>query len=170
MEPLSIRPIEDGDWAGILRVQQTCYAAWLVESEAALRSKAAASPATCFIASTAAGRIAAYVLAHPYPQGEWPDLDRTTIPHAPADNLLLHDMAVHPDFAGQGLGAILFQSVERFARAQGYSTISLVAVQDAAGYWRKLGFAALVQSLPGGRQQAKGYGSGAVLMEMRLDG
>lgn len=170
MDALSIKPVEDSDWAGIMRVQQACYAPPLVESEVALRSKAAASPATCFIASTVAGEIAAYLLAHPYPRGEWPDLDRATIPHAPAGNLLLHDMAVHPDFAGQGLGALLFQEVERLAQAQGYSTISLVAVQDAAGYWRKLGFASLPPAPPGSGMQAKSYGTGAVLMEKRLGG
>ncbi|MFF2809660.1 GNAT family N-acetyltransferase [Streptomyces sp. NPDC058000] len=71
-----IRHIADGDWDGITALESRAYAALgLSEEPAVLRSRAHASPATCF-ALALPQRLAGYLLALPYPMFQYPDLSR----------------------------------------------------------------------------------------------
>ncbi|MGK5559414.1 GNAT family N-acetyltransferase, partial [Actinomadura kijaniata] len=75
------------------------------EGPAALRSRADASPDTCFVLDVGS-RPAGYLLALPYPADRCPDLTAPETPGepaAPAANLHLHDIVVAPHLRRRGL-------------------------------------------------------------------
>lgn len=176
MKSVIVRPVASGDWDDILAIQRAAYGDGLLESGAVLRSKAAAGPETSLLAVEAAGKIAgesagasaggaapgqalAYLLAHPWPLDDWPPLGSLTPPCIKSANLQLHDLAVHPRAKGRGLARRLLAHLLEAARAGGYRTVSLVAVQGAAGFWQRQGFTPV-----GPAPAEKGYDAGAMLM------
>ena len=58
------------------------------------------------------------------------------------DTLYLHDMAVLPGMAGQGLARRLLQPLWEQAAAQGLRQSALVSVQGSEGYWQRHGYVA----------------------------
>lgn len=59
--------------------------------------------------------------------------------------LNLHDLAVHPDFRGQGIGRALLRQVEQYARRLGCCRVSLEVRQDnltAQALYKSEGFSA----------------------------
>ena len=52
----------------------------------------------------------------------------------------LRQMAVDPQYQGQGIGRQLLQYVEQFLGAQGITDLELSARQTAIGFYEKLGF------------------------------
>jgi predicted N-acetyltransferase YhbS len=163
VQGLRIRQIGDDDWHAIMAIQRLVYGSTLLEAEAVLRSKAELSPGTCLVGVGRDGKVVAYILAHPYPVGKWPNLGAVARAFNGGSNILLHDLAVHGDASGQGVGTAMFGRVEKAARLRGFSTLSLIAVQNAAGYWRRLGFEAQGHPSP-----EKGYGDDARLMQKIL--
>ncbi len=141
------RTIIESEWQSILRIQAEVYYAIVPESESVMRSKANCSPETCSVAADSDERVLGYCLAYPYPLDQIPSLGvqlarGTNIP-APATstaNLFLHDLAVDKSSGGRGIAQSLFQQVTVAARTLGYTTMSLVAIQQASGFWSKLGF------------------------------
>lgn len=83
----------------------------------------------------------------------------------PAANVLyLHDMAVEPALAGQGIAAQLLDAAIAHAQQRGVQQAALVAVQGAASYWQRRGF---VPSEPADAQQQaqlQSYGDDACYM------
>lgn len=76
-ETVRVRPLADGDWDAVVTLERDAYTGLgLSEGRAALQSRAAASPDTCFVVDVGA-RTAGYVLALPYPPHRYPDLTRT---------------------------------------------------------------------------------------------
>ena len=72
-----IRHITEADWDGIVELESRAYTGLgLSEGRAALRSRAAISPGTCFVLDVGSGP-AGYLLALPYPALSYPDLERT---------------------------------------------------------------------------------------------
>ena len=141
------REIEQADWPTILRIQSEVYYAFTPESEAVMRSKATHGPLTSFVAVDQNAAIVAYCLAHPYPANRAAVLGRDDpLPMTPTDNLYVHDLAVQKASAGRGVAHTLFNHLASTARLKGYRTMSLVAVQQAASFWRKLGFIPAAQS------------------------
>lgn len=151
--PQQYRTIVDADWPAIMRIQSEVYHEFHPETEAVMRSKTSHSLATSFVAidvdiegatDTVTGgteRVVAYCLAHPYPSNRVAVLG--TVYSASAvdtENLYLHDLAVQRASAGRGIAQTLLNHVIAVAKSSGYRTMSLVAVQDAAGFWGKMGF------------------------------
>lgn len=147
------RAIVDADWAAIMRIQSEVYHEFHPESEAVMRSKASHSLTTSFVAidvvedgatdtfSGGAERVVAYCLAHPYPSNRVAVLGTVySESAADTDNLYLHDLAVQRASSGRGIAQSLLHHVTAVAKSSGYRTISLVAVQNAAGFWVKMGF------------------------------
>jgi ribosomal protein S18 acetylase RimI-like enzyme len=141
-----IRPMQPADLAAIYAVQCAAYANAYHEPQAALASHLAAGPGSCFVATRDA-ELLAYVFAHPW-VGEPPQLHQALPAADAADQLFLHDLAVHPAARHQGIADALWQAVLARAQATGLGEIRLVAVQGAATFWQRAGFVRLAQAAP----------------------
>ncbi|MER5790621.1 GNAT family N-acetyltransferase [Streptomyces sp. NPDC001980] len=162
-----IRHIADADWDAITAMESRAYTELgLTEGRAALRSRADASPETCFVldvGSEPSGYVpSGYVLALPYPPFRYPDLERAeeaaAVPPGPPRNLHLHDIVVAERQRGRGLGQRLLTHLTRTAGARGFERISLIAVGRSEPFWSTRGFTAYPGISP------DGYGANAVYM------
>lgn len=151
--PHHYRTIVEADWPAIMRIQSEVYHEFHPESEAVMRSKASHSLTTSFVAiqvsddeatDTLTGvteRVVAYCLAHPYPSNRVAVLGTVySASAADTDNLYVHDLAVQSVSSGRGIAQTLLQHVTAVGKSSGYRRMSLVAVQDAAAFWVKMGF------------------------------
>ncbi|MGW1029993.1 GNAT family N-acetyltransferase [Streptomyces sp. NPDC002577] len=160
-DDIHIRHITDADWDGIVAMESRAYARLgLSEGRAALRSRADASPSTCFVLDVGS-RPAGYLLALPYPAFRYPDLDRaeeTVAPSSATRNLHLHDIVITESLRGTGLAQRLLNHLTLTARSHGHERISLIAVGCSETFWSTRGFTAHPGISPGG------YGTNAVYM------
>ncbi|MEU9339850.1 GNAT family N-acetyltransferase [Streptomyces sp. NPDC048278] len=156
-----IRAIADADWDAITAMESRAYTELgLTEGRAALRSRADASPETCFVLDVGS-RQSGYVLALPYPSFGYPDLERAEQPaltSLPPRNLHLHDLVVVERLRGRGLGRRLLNHLTWTATARGFERISLIAVGRSEPFWSARGFTAHPGVSP------DGYGANAVYM------
>lgn len=131
-DAIVLRPMQVQDFPAVLQVQQHCYPPSLIESRDALASRHRLSPDTCWVAERP-GQLLGYVFAHPWTAGRPPSLNRPLerLPDA-VDTLFIHDLALHPDARGHGLGPRLVQTVLGQGRRRGLRQARLVAVQGAA--------------------------------------
>ncbi|WP_354683386.1 GNAT family N-acetyltransferase [Cupriavidus necator] len=177
MSNFTVRPMVTADLPAVLAVQASCYTGVLLESEAALASRLALSPQTCFVAPDPRhpGAVAAYLFTHPWPEAGLPPLDgvlddrwrRAAAPDALT--WFVHDMAVAPAGRGAGLAPRLYQAALAAARACGLTRSRLIAVQSAASWWRRLGYAPVAAGTASRHAVKLGdYGADAVLMERVL--
>ncbi|MEU0472412.1 GNAT family N-acetyltransferase [Streptomyces olivaceus] len=173
-ETVRVRLLADRDWDAVVALERDAYSGLgLSEDRAALQSRAAASPDTCFVVDVGP-RTAGYVLALPYPPHRYPDLARTEDAEPPKrpsgssspssgsggwGNLHLHDIVVAPGLRRRGLARHLLHHLTGTARARGDERISLVAVGGTEGFWAARGFVAQPGVVPAGA-----YGGGAVYM------
>lgn len=167
------------DLPAVLAVQASCYTEGLLEGQAALASRLALSPSTCWVAHDPAqrGTLAAYLFTHAWPEDSLPPLDgvldQVWRQNVAAGNLtwFVHDMAVAPAGRGAGLAPRLYAAAQAAARAAGLRRSRLIAVQSAAPWWRRLGYAPVPAQMAApyaGKLAA--YGASAVLMERTLAG
>ncbi|MER6163546.1 GNAT family N-acetyltransferase [Streptomyces violaceorubidus] len=160
-EPVRVRALADGDWDAVVALERDAYTGLgLSEGRAALQSRAAASPETCYVVDVGA-RTAGYLLALPYPPHRYPDLTRTEAARGAPEpgNLHLHDIVVAPELRRRGLARHLLHRLTDTARARGDGRISLVAVGGTERFWSARGFVAEPGVVPAGA-----YGDGAVYM------
>lgn len=154
-----IRHLSERDLAGVGRLETSVYQAiGLAEGEDALRSRAAVSPATCFVLE-AGRRLAGYSIALPYPMFEFPDLTRPEgVTDRDSRNLHLHDLVIAEDFRRHGLATRLVRHLEVTAASLTYDRISLVSVAGSAGFWSANGFRACPEvALPVGYRENAVY-------------
>ncbi|MET7606027.1 GNAT family N-acetyltransferase [Streptomyces avermitilis] len=160
-DDLRIRHITDADWDAIVAMESRAYAGLgLSEGRAALRSRADASPSTCFVLDVAS-RPAGYLLALPYPAGRYPELDWAedrVVPSPASGNLHLHDIVIAERLRGRGLAQHLLNHLTLTAGSRGDERISLIAVGRSKPFWSAHGFTAHPGITPGG------YGTHAVYM------
>jgi GNAT superfamily N-acetyltransferase len=154
-----VRHIRDEDWADIVALEADNYTdCALSEDQAVLRSRADASPGTCFVLDVGQ-RTIGYLLALPYPRFRYPDLSRAEQVVHRSDNLHLHDLVIAEDRRGRGMAKHLLGHLTATAESLRYQRISLCAVSDSAGFWAANGYTAHPEiTLPGG------YGPNAVYM------
>ncbi len=82
--------------------------------------------------------VCAYLFAYPSRLGKVTPLGgHFALPDAP-DTLYLHDLAVAPRAAGQGVARRLVDAL--LARAGGLRHSALVSVQDTRRFWESLGY------------------------------
>lgn len=136
---VNICHISPSHWPDILRIQDAVYHDVQPESVTVLQSKWRASPKTCLVGINKNNQVVGYLLAHPWPVDELPKLHQA-VPAVSDDNLYLHDLAVCPYARGQGVASRLLECLEQKRQSGGFSSISLVAVQNADGFWQKQGF------------------------------
>jgi GNAT superfamily N-acetyltransferase len=133
----AIRALDAADWPAVCAIEAATYAPLgLSEDPLVLRSRAGAG--TSFVL-TAGPALAGYLLALPYPYGEFPDLAAASGPARSAD-LHLHDMAIAAGHRGTGLGRRLVEHLLSVARARSYARVSLVAVGGSGAFWTRHGF------------------------------
>ncbi|MBM6592405.1 GNAT family N-acetyltransferase [Microvirga pudoricolor] len=85
--------------------------------------------------------IAGYVLSHPWRWGEPPALNSLlgVLPPDPT-TYYVHDLALLPEGRGQGHAGAMVDHLSALAAKGGLDSLSLVAVNDSKGFWRRLGF------------------------------
>jgi GNAT superfamily N-acetyltransferase len=132
------------------------------EDEAMFIERLALHPAGCRLLMMS-DQPAGYALSHPWRSGSPPALNALigAIP-ADADTYYVHDVALLPAARGSGAAAALVADLKRHAGELGLPGLSLVAVNDSAGFWRRQGFA----EAPAGSAADKlaSYGHDARLM------
>ncbi|WP_454724211.1 MULTISPECIES: GNAT family N-acetyltransferase [Cupriavidus] len=169
MRECILRPMTPADLPAVLGIQAQCYRGTLHESGAALASRLALSPATCWVAAPAGQPqvLAAYLFTHMWPQDSLPPLDGTLARHWDSGEQLtwfVHDMAVAPAGQGQGLAVRLYQAAHAAALDAGLRSSRLVAVQAAAGWWGRLGYQQIAPTGAALSAKLAVYGDDAVWM------
>jgi len=111
--------------------------------------------------------IAAYVVSHPWLANDPPALN-TRLGRLPPrwETYYIHDIALLPELRGTGAAALAVAILLARAGKERLRTVSLVAVNDSAGFWARHGFrnvadAALARKL-------RGYGTAAMFMVREL--
>lgn len=127
------------DVPAVMAVQAACYGDALLEPEAVVQARVAASPDTCWVASRGT-ELCAYLAAYRSRLGAVTRLHGPFRPASDADTLYLHDLAVHPRAHGAGVGGRLVDAVLAQGRRDGLSWSALVAVQGALSFWQRLGW------------------------------
>ena len=132
------------------------------EGRPCFANRLALNPAGCFVLQMPDG-LEGYLVAYPWIGGAAPRLN-TLIEAIPpdADVLYLHDLALTPAVRGQGWSKPAVTAVVDLAKAGGWATIALVAVNDAVDFWRGHGFE--VKQTPEMAGKLASYGSDARYM------
>lgn len=97
-------------------------------------------PAGC-LALERDGDVVGYAVSHPWHAGKPPALDTLLgrLPDTPT-TYYIHDLALLPDASGNGAAAVALLVAQ--AERENLPTLSLVAVNNSGGFWRRLGFTA----------------------------
>jgi GNAT superfamily N-acetyltransferase len=119
-------------------------------------------PDGCFALPSDEG-LAGYALSHPYVKGSAPALN-TLLGALPdhCDTYYIHDVALLPDARRTGAASAIVALLKAQARAAGFDTMCLIAVNDSAPFWEKHGFTA--RDGGGMREKLASYGDGVVYM------
>lgn len=162
-----LRPLTLHDVPGLMLVQRACYGDGYIES-AEVYARRVENSGQCSLVWEQAGRIGAYLAAYDSVHGKVTPLHGDfEAAHLP-DTLYLHDMAVLPELARQGLAQALVRSVWAAATARGLVQSALVAVQGSQGFWERHGYTARALEDAHQSQQMAAYGAGAVYMVRKL--
>ncbi|MDB5562265.1 MAG: family N-acetyltransferase [Hyphomicrobiales bacterium] len=112
-------------------------------------------------------RPSGYVLSHPWAARSIPALNALLVRLPPdADTYYIHDLALLPVARRVGAASHIVEAFAKHARAQGFATMSLVAVNHSQGFWERHGFA--VEEIPGMEERLLGYEAAAKFMVKRL--
>ena len=166
---VTVRPLALSDLADLLAVQLACYGEGFVESGDVF-ARRLASPANCSLVLDQGGKVCAYLAAYRSVRGKVTPLHGDFEAADQPDTLYLHDMAVLPALAGQGLARALLQPLWTQARAEGLPHRALVSVQGSQGYWQRQGYALHPLQDPALQARLASYGEGAVYMACSLQG
>jgi ribosomal protein S18 acetylase RimI-like enzyme len=165
----SVRPMQPADLAQVLALQEQAYAGAEFEPERVevYTNRMGLAPRFCLVDIAPDGQLLGYLVSHPWRAAAPPALD-ALLASLPADAgcWYLHDCAVDAAAKGRGVAARLHHVAVDRARAQGLRTAALVAVGNASGFWRRLGYR--VRDIPGMAERLADYGEGAVYMERSL--
>ncbi|MBP0622588.1 GNAT family N-acetyltransferase [Cupriavidus consociatus] len=179
MTMFPLRPMVAADLPAVMDVQATCYTEVLLESCDALASRLALSPTTCWVADDPhrPGALAAYLFTHAWPETSLPPLDGVLddgwrqAPTPASLTWFVHDMAVAPAGRSRGLAPRLYAAAQAAAVAARLQHSRLIAVQSAAPWWRRLGYAPVAaETAARHARKLADYGAAAVLMEKTLAG
>lgn len=161
------RLLAPADLPGLLAVQRACYGDGLLES-AAVYARRLAGSANASLVIARDGQVLAYLAAYRSQLGKVTPLHGDFEPAVTPDAIYLHDMAVLPVCAGQGLAHALLATLRAQAVAAGLRHGALVSVQGSQGYWQRQGFAVQVLQDEEQRRRLAGYGADAAYMTADL--
>ena len=159
----SPRPLQHDDLPGLLQVQRSCYGDEYVEGVEVF-ARRIASAANCSLVLECEGVVCAYLAAYRSRAGKVTPLHGDFETVSTPDTLYLHDMAVHPDFAGQGLAHALLQRMRDLAKDSALPYSGLVSVQGSQAYWARQGYCLHALSDPQQQERLASYGEDAVYM------
>ena len=163
---IQIRLMQPTDLPSVWQVQCACYSNFDPETQASLGAKRAASPQSCFVA-VRDNILLGYTIAMPWVLGVVPALnDPSCELPAQADCLYLHDMAITPTAAGQGVGQRLFEAVSDAGHKLELPKLALTAVSGAEGYWQRFGFVPV--ALPLSAEKVAQYGGNITYMSREM--
>lgn len=156
----------EADLPAVLAVQRLAYGDGYQESSEVLGAKLRL-PGTCCWLAEEGGEAVGYVFSHPWEMAPPPlHAALTGVPEG-ACTMFLHDLAVAPAGRGGGVAARLFASARAGAVEAGFVRMSLVALADAQGFWKRHGFMPSADGRSSHLPPA--YGAGAQFMELMLD-
>ncbi len=163
---LDWRPMTPQDLDGVVAVARLSFPDHF-EGYDCFAERQRLAPETCFVLSAPDGAIGGYLVAYPYRRNAAPPLNSLIgqIPENP-EVIYLHDLALHPDVRGGGHTRAVVERLADQATAAGWPEITLVAVNDASGFWARLGFEP--QSPPGMAEKLASYGEDARYMVRSL--
>lgn len=165
--PIALRRLTVADVPEVLRIQALCYGDSYTEG-ASVYTRRLQAPHHCSWAAEQGGRVVAYLAAYWSLPGKITPLHGDFEAVEGANVLYLHDMAVEPALAGQGLAERLWQAAVAEALARGVQRAALVAVQGAASYWARRGFGPTQLADAQQQMYLASYGSDAVYMARSL--
>ena len=158
-----IRRLALADLEGLMRVQEACYGPIYMESQEIYRARLACN-AQCSLVAVQGDAVLGYLAAYHSKLGNITPLHGVfSTPPAP-DTLYLHDMAVSPDCAGQGLATALYSAMRREAEVWAPRYSALVSVQGSQAYWEHKGYALYTSLAPEQADALRSYGDDAVYM------
>lgn len=165
------RALQPSDLPGLMEVQIACYGEGFAESTEVF-ARRLRSAANCSLVIEHEGSVCAYLAAYRSMAAKVTPLHGDFEPVLAPDTLYLHDMAVHPGYAGQGLAHTLLQEMRAMARSSLAGRLpysGLVSVQGSQAYWERQGYA--LHALADATQRARlaTYGDDAVYMLARWD-
>lgn len=134
-----IRPMQPADVPAVMAVQAACYGEHLLEPAGVLHDRLVAAADTCWVALRG-DRVCAYLAAYRSRLGAVTALNGPFKPAPSPDTLYLHDLAVHPEAHGSGVGGRLVDGLMALARREGLRWSALVAVQGATSFWQRHGY------------------------------
>ena len=111
------------------------------EGRDCFENRLALNPGGCFVLARDRDAPLGYLVAYPWTEMSTPALN-TLIGAVPRDAavMYLHDLALHPDVRGAGWSRLMVERLAADAAAAGWPALSLVAVNDATGFWARHGF------------------------------
>lgn len=155
------RPMVEGDLDRVSEIAAIGFPDHF-EGRDCFENRLSLNPAGCFVLETSGG-LEGYLVAYPWRADAAPALN-TMIDAIPSDAsvLYLHDLALTPAVRGRGWSKPILRTIVDLARADGWSTVALVAVNDAVDFWRGHGFA--VRRTPEMEAKLASYGADARYM------
>ncbi len=162
-----IRPLGLADLKGLVQVQKACYGMDYLESAEIYQSRLEC-PAQCSLVAVRGHVVLAYLAAYRSSLGSITPLHGHFLAGTPPDTLYLHDMAVSPHCAGQGLASALLTAMQRDTRTWSPRYSALVSVQGSQGYWQRKGYSPHSPLTPENAAALRSYGDEAVYMAQPL--
>jgi ribosomal protein S18 acetylase RimI-like enzyme len=164
------RPMSAADLPPVLAIAEEVHPAFPEEADVfAERLRLYAAGCLVFHAGE---NIAGYVVSHPWRAMDPPALNSRLgmLPDDP-ETYYIHDIALLPGLRGAGAAALAIALVLARAGKEKLATVSLVAVNDSAGFWRRHGFGpiALDQTADAAlARKLRGYSKAAAFMVRQL--
>ena len=164
---ISIRKADIKDIEDIYNIQIASYPGQYHETQATLAGKLAKKNAICYVA-ICNNVIAGYLLSYPEEENYTSNLHEESLKDNNTSQKIfsiwyLHDIAVHPSFNGRNIAKKLYHIALEEAKTLNLKKSKLVAVQNAAAFWTKLGYQEIAKP-----DANAGYSSEATIMEKEL--
>ena len=161
--PIQLRPLAVSDVDAVLRIQAQCYGESFVEPHEVFARRLQVA-GQCSWAAVQGDEVLAYLAAYWSRPGAVTPLNGEFADYADASVLYLHDMAVSPTAAGQGLARRMVDAAKTMARQRGVMRTALVSVQGSQAYWERQGYAVEIVKNAMHRQHLATYGPDALYM------
>ena len=136
------RAMRDDDLPTVNRIADRVHPNF-PESDAIPVERLALYPAGC-LALEINGDVMGYAVSHPWRAGSPPSLDSLLgrLLDAP-DTYYVHDLALLPEARGTGAAAQAVALLIAQAGHEGLPGITLIAVNNSAGFWQRHGFSVI---------------------------